>query len=188
MNDKEKILQTSKKRLSNGKWSYRNYVLIKEESKWKVLDKEYFKDDQSEKVKKIEPQKTIKDICFKIDEILGDLPESSRKKVKKQKSIKKLEEDKNENIRKAKKIAYDIRWDIEKILEEENEDDSLINRLAIPVGQGKVSGDTTFILKWNRNFDFISNVLDKYNEEGVEINEEQKDGITELKVKVKKIN
>jgi len=181
----EKTLQTSKKRLSNGKWSYRNYVLEKTGSKWNILDKDYFGDTKSEEVKKIESQKTIKDICAKIDEVLGDMPESSikRKRAPKKKKI----EETNELLEKARRIAYKIRWSLEEELQKDNENDDLINKLAIPLGPGKKIGNSGFLLTWNKELNKIELVIQKYQEEytDAEFNSNIKNNKTELKVTIK---
>lgn len=183
----EKTLQTSKKRLSNGKWSYRNYVLEKDGSEWKIVDKDYFGDSKSDTVKELKPEKTIKGLCLKIDEVLGDLPESIKKKRTPKKKVK-TEEETNELLSKARKLAYDVRWDLENELEKDNNDESLKNKLAIPLGQGNKVGKTGFSIKWNKKFNQFNSLLESYKEkygEEAEFEYEESDNITELTVKIK---
>lgn len=182
----EKTLQTSKKRLSNGKWSYRNYIVVKD-GEWRVEEKDYFGDTQSEKIKQIEGQKTIKDICLKIDEILGDLPESAKKKVtKKKKPIKQEEID--ETVAEAKKIAYEVRWQLEEELQKENKEEELQGKLAIPLGQGKVSGKNGFIISWNKTFTILEDIIlkTKENYSNADFKVSKKEDKTELEVKITK--
>lgn len=180
----EKKLQTSKKRLSNGKWSYRNYVLLKDNG-WTVEENDKLNDEQSKKVMAIESQKTIKDVCLKIDEILGDLPESARKTTTRKKKPL-TEEQSNEIIQKARKIAYDVRWELEEKLQEKSNDSEQNGKLAIPLGQGKASGKNGFIISWNKTFDIMNNIIEKVKSDNKNavFNLKEKDNKTKLEIKI----
>lgn len=177
----EKSLQTSKKRKSNGKWSYRGYVIEKEKSKWKISKGE-LTDVNSLKIYDLEPQKTIKEICLLIDEILGVLPNSIKRKTK-----KKTPKIVNETLSDAKKIAYEVRRELEILLEKNNKNNELTGKLAIPYGQGKNLGNNGFILTWNKKFDVLDVVLKhvKENNPNVDFETKEENNKTELKVLIK---
>lgn len=183
----EKALQTSKKKLPNGKWSYRGYVIEKENSKWCIVKGE-LTDDNSTKVYDLEADKTIKNVCLKIDEILGDLPNSQASKPKRRKK-KISEETINATLAEAKRIAYEVRTELEDILAEQSEETMEKEKgiLAIPFGQGKTVGKNGFALTWMKKFEVLNSVLESIQERNpkAELSAEEEENKTVLTVLIK---
>jgi hypothetical protein len=179
----ENLLQTSKKRKANGKWSYRGYVIEKEKSKWKIVKGE-LKDNNSIKIYELDSKKTIKEVCLSIDKILGNLSSNNKLKNKRKNNSKKIN---NEKLSEAKKIAYDVRKELENILEKNNKNFELKGKLAIPYGKGKDIGDNGFILTWNKKFDVLDIVLKNIQEKNPNVNFKTKEdeNKTELTVLIK---
>lgn len=154
-------LETSKKRISNGKWSYRNYIIKKEKNLWKVIINEV-DDALSQKISELEPQKSIKKLCLKIDEILGELPKHQKSvninRNKKTNKDKKTQEKSDNQLNEAKKIAYEFRWELANKL---NDDDK---KLTIPFGKGEFIKNKGFKLSWNKKFEIFDDILNKINE------------------------
>jgi hypothetical protein len=176
-------LQTSKRRITEGKWSYRNYTIVKDNSDWKISNV-IGEDEKSQKIKEIEPDSSIKTICLKIDEILGELPNSKKKKEKRKKKY--TEQEINQFIAKARRAAYEVREFLEIELEKTNTNDELKGRLAIPLNQGKVVNKNTFVLTFPRKFDIMDSVLNSIKDKNPEIIYDfvEKENKTELKVKI----
>jgi hypothetical protein len=181
----EKTLQTSKKKLPNNKWSYRGYVIEKNNSKWNTIKGE-LTDDNSVKVYELEEDKTIKNICLKVDEILGVLPNATKPRRRKKKIT---EEIINQTLADARKIAYKVRTELENILESQSEDSEEKNKgiLAIPFGQGKNIGQNGFCLTWNKKFDIFEEVLQSIQEQNpeAELSSKEDENKTQLTVLIK---
>jgi len=109
----EKLL-TSKKKLETGKWSYRGFVVEKAGAKWvaKLPEESNIPEEKSDSIVD-ELMTSAKNICVKIDKVLGDLSDSEKTKPKRKTKTKadrlKDKDEKARYIERAQRVAYDIR-------------------------------------------------------------------------------
>ena len=113
----EKLL-TSKKKLDTGKWLYRGFIVEKSGAKWvaKLPEDSNIPEEKSGLIVD-ELMTSAKNICLKIDKVLGDLSESEKVKPKRKAKTKaermKDKDEKARYIEKAQRVSYDIRNGLE---------------------------------------------------------------------------
>ena len=116
MSEEKKIekLLTSKKKIETGKWGYRGFVVEKDGAKWvaKLSENSNIPEEKTDSIVD-ELMTSAKNICLKIDTILGALTESEKTKPKRAVKTKaqrmKDKEEKSRYIERACRICYDIR-------------------------------------------------------------------------------
>jgi hypothetical protein len=107
-------LLTSKKKVETGKWSYRGFLLEKNGTKWvaKLMKDTNLPEEKTDSIID-ELMTSAKNICLRIDSILGPLTESESIKPKRatKTAAQRLQEkeEKSRFVERAQRIAYDIR-------------------------------------------------------------------------------
>jgi hypothetical protein len=166
MEEEVLYLESMKRKLGPSKWNYRGFIVEKSNYSWiaKVLnDYTLVAKDKVEEILKLD-EKTAKDLCFKIDKILGPSP-NKRKYIKippkREKPIVAVINKKNLDIDDSKRIAYQFRQDMEKKYKELYPDGDV--KIFVPVRKNEID-KLTFRLGWNFNYDFVNEVFENLKE------------------------
>jgi hypothetical protein len=167
-----KTLQTSKKKLRTGAWGYRGFVVEKDKSSWIVALQDENSAISSEKIKEIldtKPSKTVKDVCFKIDEVLGPVPgnpkktRTTRKPPKKEGEIIPLFNKEKLDAEDAKRLAYDIRSALKAKITESGVDYSEV-KVEPTIPRRTKLGKNSFSLGWDEPFQIADEIVELFQE------------------------
>lgn len=164
-NEKDVILESSKKKVGTSRWNYRGFVVQKDGSEWEAKLQANTGLINQDKIEEVisSTAKTAKDLCAKIDVILGPLPGNKKKtrKIPPKKEINVVAlYDKTEfNQEDAKRIAYDFRWEIESEYKKENPVADM--KPVIPVRRKEI-GKKSYQLGWNYKFSFIETLFEAF--------------------------
>jgi hypothetical protein len=189
---KYEFLESSKKRTATNRWEYRGFSVEKMSyNSWivKKIKENAIVNVSSEKLEevlKIEAS-TAKDVCLEMDKVLGQLSNKKKQRkipIIKDKPVVSLANKEKVDVDDAKRIAYEFRMEIEKKLKLIPNSDI---KNAIPVRRREVN-KKTFLLGWNQNFEFVDEIIikfeEKYNKE-FEFDLQKEDNTLDLIVKIK---